>query len=110
MTGTPVRGEFSSYSKQAAKAELGLPLDKPLVVSVWGSLGAENMNEVMCRFIELAGKKPGFTLIHSAGIEGYEKMVEHLRRTVVPRRSFNHIRAYIYAQAHDIRSVSVCHE
>lgn len=89
-----------------------------------GSLGAENMNEVMCRFIELAGKKPGFTLVHSAGIEGYEKMVEHLRRTVpnyekngmdvreyiydmprvmvgrscfVPRRSFNHIRAYIYA-------------
>ena len=82
VTGTPVRGEFSAYSKQAAKAELGLPLDKPLVVSVWGSLGAENMNEVMCRFIELAGKKPGFTLIHSAGVEGYEKMVEHLRRTV----------------------------
>lgn len=92
-----MRGEFSSYSKQAAKAELGLPLDKPLVVSVWGSLGAENMNEVMCRFIELAGKKPGFTLIHSAGIEGYEKMVEHLRRTVPDyEKNGMDVREYIY--------------
>lgn len=97
VTGTPVRGEFSSYSKQAAKAELGLPLDKPLVVSVWGSLGAENMNEVICRFIELAGKKPGFTLIHSAGIEGYEKMVEHLRRTVPDyEKNGMDVREYIY--------------
>ena len=97
VTGTPVRGEFSAYSKQAAKAELGLPLDKPLVVSVWGSLGAENMNEVMCRFIELAGKKPGFTLIHSAGVEGYEKMVEHLRRTVPDyEKNGMDVREYIY--------------
>lgn len=97
VTGTPVRGEFSAYSKQAAKAELGLPLDKPLVVSVWGSLGAENMNEVMCRFIELAGKKPGFTLIHSAGVEGYEKMVEHLLRTVPDyEKNGMDVREYIY--------------
>lgn len=82
VTGTPVRGEFGEYSKKTAKAELGIPMDKPLVVSVWGSLGAENMNEVMCSFIELAGKKPGFMLIHSAGVEGYEKMVTHLRDTV----------------------------
>ena len=97
VTGTPVRGEFGEYSKQAAKAELGIPMDKPLVVSVWGSLGAGNMNEVMCGFIEHAGKKPGFTLIHSAGVEGYEKMVTHLRDTV-PHYEKNgmDVREYIY--------------
>lgn len=97
VTGTPVRGEFSDYSKNAAKAELGLPLDKPLVVSVWGSLGAENMNDVMCRFIEFAGNRPGFTLIHSAGIEGYEKMVTKLRETVPAyEKNGMDVREYIY--------------
>ena len=97
VTGTPVRGEFGEYSKQAAKAELGIPMDKPLVVSVWGSLGAGNMNEVMCGFIEHAGKKPGFTLIHSAGVEGYEKMVTHLRDTVPDyEKNGMDVREYIY--------------
>lgn len=97
VTGTPVRGEFGEYSKKTAKAELGIPMDKPLVVSVWGSLGAENMNEVMCSFIELAGKKPGFMLIHSAGVEGYEKMVTHLRDTVPDyEKNGMDVREYIY--------------
>ena len=97
VTGTPVRGEFAGYSKQAAKAELGIPLDKPLVVSVWGSLGAETMNASMCRFIELAGKKPGFTLIHSAGGEGYEEMVTQLRETVPDyEKNGMDVREYIY--------------
>lgn len=78
VTGTPVRGEFASYSKRKAKAELGLPVDKPLVVSVWGSLGSSSMNSVMCDFIRLAGDDPGFRLIHSAGTEGYESMVTRL--------------------------------
>ncbi len=97
VTGTPVRGEFASYSKRSAKAELGIPMDKPLVVSVWGSLGAENMNEVMCSVIALAGKTPGFTLIHSAGVEGYEKMVTHLRGTVPDyEKNGMDVREYIY--------------
>ena len=97
VTGTPVRGEFAGYSKKTAKAELGIPMDKPLVVSVWGSLGAANMNAAMCDFIRLAGKKPGFTLIHSAGSEGYAEMVTALR-TVVPDYEKNgmDVREYIY--------------
>ena len=97
VTGTPVRGEFAAYSKQAAKAELGIAMDKPLVVSVWGSLGAENMNTAMCSFIELAGKNPGFTLIHSAGVEGYEKMMTRLRETVPDyEKNGMDVREYIY--------------
>ena len=82
VTGTPVRGEFAAYSKSKAKAELGIPADKPLVVSVWGSLGAANMNAAMCKFIKLAGKNPDFRLIHSAGSEGYAEMVTALQETV----------------------------
>lgn len=97
VTGTPVRGEFAEYSKNSAKAELGIPSDKPLVVSVWGSLGASTMNDVMCSFIELAGKAPGFKLIHSAGSEGYESMITTLQ-SKVPDYEANgfDVREYIY--------------
>mgnify|MGYP003296657555 CR=1 FL=1 len=97
VTGTPVRGEFSRYTKNGAKAELGLPLDKPLVVSVWGSLGAGNMNKLMCEFIKLCGTEPAFRLIHSAGSEGYESMTETLRSTAPwHERSGMEVREYIY--------------
>jgi len=97
VTGTPVRGEFSRYTKKSAKAELGLPSDIPLVVSVWGSLGAENMNKLMCEFIELCGDKAAFRLIHSAGSSGYEEMAERLRNTA-PDHEKNgmEVREYIY--------------
>ena len=97
VTGTPVRGEFATYSKSKAKAELGIPADKPLVVSVWGSLGAANMNAAMCKFIKLAGKNPGFRLIHSAGSEGYAEMVTALQETVPDyEKNGMDVREYIY--------------
>lgn len=97
VTGTPVRGEFGEYTKERAKAELGIDLKTPLVVSVWGSLGAANMNAAMCEFIRLAGKNPGFKLIHSAGSEGYKDMVTALNETV-PEYELNgmDVREYIY--------------
>ena len=51
VTGTPVRGEFSALTKAEAKAKLGIPVSEPLVVSVWGSLGARVMNELMAELI-----------------------------------------------------------
>lgn len=97
VTGTPVRGEFAAYSKNKAKAELGIPLDTPLVVSVWGSLGAANMNAAICEFIKLAGKTPGFKLIHSAGSEGYAEMVTALQETVPDyEKNGMDVREYIY--------------
>ena len=75
VTGTPVRGAFTACSKAEAKRQLGLDPDKPLVVSVWGSLGASYMNEVMTAFITRAAVMDApFALIHSAGRNGYEKM------------------------------------
>lgn len=78
VTGTPVRMGFSGLSREQAKAALGIAGDKPLVVSVWGSLGAGFMNEIMVEFIERAVQKPDFRLIHSAGKRGYDKMCKKL--------------------------------
>lgn len=79
-TGTPVRGEFCACSKQAAKAELGLDENEALAVSVWGSLGAAHMNEIMLEMIPLlcAEEKPAFKLIHATGKRYYDAFMEKL--------------------------------
>lgn len=79
VTGTPVRGDFRTYSKASAKAELGIEQDKPLIVSVWGSLGAQRMNELMADFIARTSDLDDFCLIHSAGTERYETMTARLK-------------------------------
>lgn len=67
VTGTPVRGEFDAYTKEQAKRELGLDEHTPLVVSVWGSLGAGHMNKIMTELIPLMKGDEGFHLIHATG-------------------------------------------
>ena len=73
-TGTPVRPEFTTLTKPEAKRALGYPADKPLVLSVWGSLGSAFMNGIMTDFIRLAAEKEDFFLVHSAGKRGYAGM------------------------------------
>lgn len=98
VTGTPVRGDFSACSKAEAKTRLGLPVDQPLVVSVWGSLGARYMNEMMTDVIALACAEPTFTLIHSAGKIGYERMTTALAEKCPkdPKACGMDVRPYIY--------------
>ena len=98
VTGTPVRRGFQRYDKRLAKTELGLEAEKPLVVSVWGSLGAAHMNEVMVSVIERACQKPFFHLIHSAGTRYYETMCRRLREEGVENcgEQGMDVRSYIY--------------
>ena len=79
VTGTPVRGEFARYTKNTAKAELGIPMDMPFVVSVWGSLGAGHMNNVMRDMLPLLNGQRDFRLIHAVGSRYYESFMEKVR-------------------------------
>jgi len=79
VTGTPVRLDFLRAEKSEARRALGLSSDEPLVVSVWGSLGATEMNKTVGEMISLAMKEKPFHLIHSAGKRGFESMREHMR-------------------------------
>lgn len=68
VTGTPVRGDFFRFNRKEAKERLGVPPDKLLVLSYWGSLGAKYMNSHMLDFMEAESReKPGFYHIHGAG-------------------------------------------
>ena len=97
VTGTPVRGGFSDYSRDTARKQLGISEDKPLVVSVWGSLGAGHMNEVMGELIPMMRREQSFRLIHSAGAGYFEKLCEKLGESAPDHESFGaDVRRYIY--------------
>ena len=79
VTGTPVRLDFMRADRAAARKALGLSDDMSLVVSVWGSLGATDMNKTVAEMIALAMKTRPFRLVHSAGKRGIEGMEAYLR-------------------------------
>ena len=92
VTGTPVRGDFFRRTRQEARRELGIQDDRPVLLSYWGSLGAEQMNKYMTEFIarEIQDEAP-FHHIHGAGRDFYG-----MRKGLgeVPRGG--EIREYIY--------------
>lgn len=91
VTGTPVRGDFFRYTRQEARAQLGLTDDKPLLLSFFGSLGAEVMNGYMGEFFRLE-KHVGFPFhhIHGAGRD-FEAMKDNC-----PDSPYLDLRPYIY--------------
>lgn len=97
VTGTPVRGRFSNYTQATAKAELGLPAERPLVVSVWGSLGAAHMNQILTGMLPLMKGQQDFIFIHAAGSRYYASMTEELAQAGLdPAQCGVQIREYIY--------------
>ena len=97
VTGTPVRGSFSLFTKETARAQLGIPNDRPLVVSVWGSLGAAHMNAVIGEMIPMMKDDPSFRLVHSAGSRYYQQLRAELAQSAPDCAAFGaDVREYIY--------------
>lgn len=97
VTGTPVLDAFLREDRDTAQRELGMDLDRLLLVSVWGSLGAAHMNGIMTEFITRAKDRPFFDLVHSAGRGGYKGMTEALDRDCPGYRERGmDVREYIY--------------
>ena len=97
VTGTPVRGDFFRYTREEARAKLGIEDDRPLLLTYWGSLGAEVMNKKMVDFItkECYEGAP-FRHIHGAGRD-YPWMKEALEKKGLQLGDNGvEIREYIY--------------
>ncbi len=79
ITGTPIREDFLRFSREEAKRRLGIA-GKPLVVSFWGSLGADNMNSKMADFIRLNSRSGAMHHLHATGNgdTGVARMIERL--------------------------------
>lgn len=96
VTGTPVREDFFRRTRGEARRELGIDDDRPLLLSYWGSLGAERMNAHMVDFIAQESKAGApFRHIHGAGRD-FAEMTEKLSKAGVGCLSGVEIREYIY--------------
>ncbi len=94
VTGTPIRGAFFETTRQQARESLGITDDRPLVLSYWGSLGAEVMNGYMTEFLRLAAREGApFHHIHGAG-RNFQAMENALRNVTLPPEI--QLREYIY--------------
>ena len=109
VTGTPVREDFFTLTKQQAKEQLGVDDGRPLVVSFWGSLGASGMNRQMVDFLALEAAKEPFHHIHAAGAGGREPMAAALRERGVDLADHPalDVREYIYDMARVLRAADL---
>ncbi|MCD7748867.1 MAG: UDP-N-acetylglucosamine--N-acetylmuramyl-(pentapeptide) pyrophosphoryl-undecaprenol N-acetylglucosamine transferase [Oscillospiraceae bacterium] len=95
VTGTPVRMDFRGADKGRARRELGMDAQEPIVLAVFGSLGADYMNGVMMDFIRRMGPKPGFRLIYATGKQYYERVQTALTEEHIASPAVD-VREYIY--------------
>ncbi len=99
VTGTPVRGDFFSLTRQQARARLGIADDRPVVVTTWGSLGALVMNEYMVDFVarEVADGCP-FHHIYGVGQRYYQRVTEGIAARNITLQDYPRldVRDYIY--------------
>lgn len=99
VTGTPVREDFFARTRQQARLALGFGDEKRLVVTTWGSLGAQVMNDYMVDFVvrECQAGTP-FHHIYGVGARYYQRVLEGIRSRGVDLRDYPDvdIREYIY--------------
>ncbi len=98
VTGTPVRGDFFRRTRAEARKELGFDDDRPLLLSYWGSLGAEVMNGYMADFLRLECERgQSFRHIHGAGRD-FARLTQTLAESGVSAHPHPgvEVREYIY--------------
>ena len=67
LTGLPIRGDILKGDRDFARAELGLADDKPLILSMGGSLGARPVNEAIKSLILNKYKDNDCVFLHATG-------------------------------------------
>ncbi|SFC84458.1 undecaprenyldiphospho-muramoylpentapeptide beta-N-acetylglucosaminyltransferase [Butyrivibrio sp. YAB3001] len=86
LTGTPIRDELGMGSREAGKKLCGFTDDKPVLMVIGGSLGAQSVNETV-RFA-LPRLLPNFNVVH---ICGKEKM-DNLKLSVPGYKQFEYVK------------------
>jgi UDP-N-acetylglucosamine--N-acetylmuramyl-(pentapeptide) pyrophosphoryl-undecaprenol N-acetylglucosamine transferase len=98
VTGTPVRRDFFDHTRREARAALGITDERPVVLSFWGSLGAEVMNRYTVDMLEReCAQGSPFHHIHGAG-RGYQSLCRALeeRGIDLAAQPSLDVREYIY--------------
>lgn len=83
VTGNPVHAGFQSLDRDEARRQLGLD-DRPLVLSVGGSLGARRINETMVEVLARSHEQGALQHIHATGRREYDEVAAALAKVNVP--------------------------
>lgn len=94
LTGLPIRGDMLKGDRDFARAELGIG-DKPLILSMGGSLGAKPINDAMLGLILNKYKDNDCVFLHATG-KGGEWFTEELEKQGVDLKANPHIRVVEY--------------
>ena len=87
LTGTPIRTELSEGSKQAGRDFCGFTDDKPVLMVIGGSLGAQSVNETVRYALPKLLKE--YNIVH---ICGKEKM-DNLKLSVEGYKQFEYVKS-----------------
>lgn len=94
VTGLPIRGDILKSDRDFARAELNLS-NKPLVLSMGGSLGAKPVNDAMLGVILNKYKDNNCVFLHATG-KGGDWFTEELKKNGVDLKSNPHVRVVEY--------------
>ncbi len=83
VTGNPIHQGFQNTDRALARQELGLD-ERPLVLSVGGSLGARRINETMAAVLCRSHAQGTLQHIHATGKKEYEQTAAVLTAAGVP--------------------------
>ena len=72
--GNPLMPDFSTLSREEARAALGLGEHDLFVLSFGGSLGAEHLSDAVVRLAASLASDPQVTLLHATGKRDYERV------------------------------------
>ena len=89
ITGNPVRADFGILNKTECKTALSLPLDKPVLLSAGGSLGAGPINKAVCELIAKKWKDNDMVFFHSTGKANYNSFTQMLKENGVDLKAEN---------------------
>ncbi|MBR5739803.1 MAG: UDP-N-acetylglucosamine--N-acetylmuramyl-(pentapeptide) pyrophosphoryl-undecaprenol N-acetylglucosamine transferase, partial [Firmicutes bacterium] len=85
VSGNPVRQEFFTLDKEAARERLGIGRDDFVILIFGGSLGAETIDKIGVELVNEMNGRPGETLIFGTGKWFYDQVQEQLSgRGIIP--------------------------
>ena len=96
ITGNPVRAEVIDQTKEAARKALGITDEKPIILSMGGSLGAHKINKAMVGVVSQHAKLEKYHHYHSAGRYGIKWFSQDCKENGANLEKFNHIHVSEY--------------
>ena len=106
VTGTPVRVDFSHIDYVTAREKLGFVSEEPVVLAMFGSLGAGTMNNILIDLLFRTGEENRlpFRLVWATGNRYYDEIINRLQGKIPINAD---VRRYIFDMPEQMAAADV---